>query len=411
MFPKLRTARSHLLLLKSCLIFVYLMAWQQNSFGDEAKSPSAEEKKAVATLSEKGAVIFIDGEYQVTQILGGRDLTNAELQQLRVFKKLKVLSLSYAKIDDKSVETLKPLTQLQSLNLPAGVISEKALQELKTALPNCRIVMPDRRAFGKGVPPGPGTSGADGSAERLDGWSSFEFPPIVPAPSISFEIHSPAVQEHLKLSAEQKKEIERVTGREFQRQQTEDAIKKVLSAKQKVRMQQVLLQREGPTALVLPEVAQDLKLTNEQRAAIQSIMDDRRKQLLAVGDQLRDRTLDFSQASQETNRVLGKANERLLSTLTDQQRQAWDAKIGPPIPTFTWSGSSKSQTPEENARSHFRNLDRNSDHQLTAEEWQRSRNTRIQFEQHNITLQFPVKVEEFVKKYVEMDEAVKKSRK
>lgn len=123
------------------------------ALADNSKSPTAEEKKAVAVLAEKGAAIFIDGEYQVTQILGGRDLSNADLQHLKVFKKLKLLSLSNATIDDGAVATLKSLTQLQSLNLSAGALSEKAQEELKKALPNCRIVVPDRRAFGSGGSP------------------------------------------------------------------------------------------------------------------------------------------------------------------------------------------------------------------------------------------------------------------
>lgn len=405
MFAKARSVRGKRLWVLCCVAALFTGSLNQLPLADEAKSPTPEEKRAVSVLAEKGAVIFIDGEYQVTQLFGGRDLTNEDFGHLKAFKKLQSLSLSNAKIDDNAVATLKTLSQLQSLNLSAGAISEKAHEDLKKALPNCRIVLPDRRGFGSGSPrPGSSTSGP---GDRPGGWGSFEFPPMVPAPSISFEIHSPAVQERLKLSAEQKREIERVTGRDYQRQQTEDAIKKVLTAEQKTLMQQVLLQREGPTALVLPEVAQDLKLTSEQKAAVQAIMDDRRKQLMSVGDQLRDRTLDFSKSTQESNRIIAAANERLLATLTDQQREAWNAKIGPPLPKFTFGSGSSTQTPEETARATFRNLDRNSDGQLTAEEWQRSRNTRVKFEQHKITLEFPAKVEGFVKRYVEMDRAAK----
>ena len=128
-----------------CLAAILVAFLNQQANADDAKAPSAEEKKAVAVLAEKGSVIFIDGEYQVTQILGGRNLTNDDLQHLRVFKKLKTLSLSNSKIDDSAVGILKALSQLQALNLPSGSISEKAHEELKKALPNCRIVLPDRR--------------------------------------------------------------------------------------------------------------------------------------------------------------------------------------------------------------------------------------------------------------------------
>lgn len=219
------------------------------------------------------------------------------------------------------------------------------------------------------------------------------------------------MQERLKLTAEQKQEIDRVTGRDYQRHQTEDAIKKVLTAEQKALMQQVLLQREGPTAFVLPEVVKELKLTKEQQAAIQRVMDDRRDQLIKLGDQLRDRTIDFSKSMPETTRIKSEANEKLLAVLTDSQRKTWSAMIGPPLPSPSFGAFSSTQTPEETARSNFRNLDRNNDDRLTAEEWQRSRNTRMRFEQAKITLEFPIQVEAFVKKYLEMDRAIKENRK
>ena len=86
-------------------------------------------------------------------------------------------------------------------------------------------------------------------------------------------------------------------------------------------------------------------------------------------------------------------------------------KIGPPLPSPSFGAYSSSQTPEETARANFRNLDRNNDDQLTAEEWQRSRSTRVKFEQAKITLEHPIKVEAFVKKYLEMDRATKANRK
>lgn len=384
------------------IVFLAMLISQSLLVADDTKSPSVVEKQAVALLAEKGAVIFIDGDYQVTQILGGRELTNEDLQHLRVFKKLKSLSLSNAKINDVALETLKSLTQLQSLNLPTGAISDEALQALTKALPNCRIVLPDRRGggtFGSATAKS-NSAPSTGIAAPSPGWGAFEFPPMVPAPSISTEVRSPSVQDHLKLSPEQKREIERVTGRDFQRRQTEDAIKKVLTAEQKTLLKQVLLQREGPTALVLPDVAQELKLTSEQRAAVQKIMDERRKQLMSVGEQLRNRTLDFPKSTQETSRINTESNERLLAVLTESQREGWKTMIGPPLPTPKFGGFPTALSPEETARSVFRNLDRNSDGQLTAEEWHRSRSTRTKFENAKITLECPVNVETFVKRYL-----------
>ncbi|TXT32712.1 MAG: hypothetical protein FD138_2036, partial [Planctomycetota bacterium] len=401
---------------KLLLVVVALFVSQSLTAGDDVKSPSVDEKKAVALLVKKGSVIFIDGDYQVSQILGGRELTNDDLQLLRAFPKLKSVSLGNLKISEAALDSLKSLKQLQSLNLPVGAVSDQALQSLKTALPNCRILVPERRGFG---PTGAGTTvaGTD-SSKNVPGtpsrWGAFEFPPLTPAPSISVEIHSPVVQERLKLTADQKREIEKVTGRDFQRQQTETAVKKVLTAEQQNLMQQVLLQREGPTAISLPEVAKELKLTDEQKADVQRVMDERRDQLLAVGNQLRDRTLDFGRSMQETARIKSEANEKLLAVLTQKQVQVWSAKIGPPLPpnspaTFG-GGLSSTQISAEAARSVFRNLDRNGDGELTNAEWQRSRTTRTKFENTKLKLEFPVDVENFVKLYLQLDSSAENRR-
>lgn len=400
------------------LLFVVVASFVSTSLiaADVAKSPSVDEKKAVALLAEKGSVIFIDGDYQVTQILGGRELTGDDLRHLRVFPKLKSVSLGNTTISEAALDSLKSLKQLQSMNLPAGAVSEQSLQSLKTALPNCRIVVPERRGFGSSGR-GSTITGTDSSTSISGGppgWGAFEFPPLTPAPSISVEIRSSVVQDRLKLNADQKREIEKITGRDFQRQQTEAAIKKVLTTEQQNLMQQVLLQREGPTALSFSEVAKELKLTDEQRAAVQRVMDERRDQLLVVGNQLRERKLDFGKSTQETARIKSEANDKLLAILTKTQQQAWAAKIGPPLPSnpsATFGGGfSPTQNSAEVARSVFRNLDRNGDGKLTDAEWQRSRTTRTKFENAKLKLELPVEVETFVKRYLELESSAEHRR-
>ncbi len=410
------SAKVHSFGLQVLLVVVVSVASESLMGADDAKSPTSDEKKAVALLAGKGSVIFIDGDYQVTQILGGRELTNEDLQHLRVFPKLKSVSLGNSKISDVGVDSLKSLKQLHSLNLPAGAVSDPTLQALKKALPNCRILVPERRSFR--TPGGGSTNAGSGSSAGVPGvppgWGAFEFPPTIPAPSISAEIRLPAVQDRLKLTADQTKEIERVTGRDYQRQQTEVAIKKVLTTEQQALMQQVLLQREGPTAFVLPEVAKDLKLTTDQQADVKRIMDELRDQLLAVGTQVRKGTLDIGKATQETARIRSEVKDRLLAVLTEVQRQAWMTKIGPPLPSTTppvfGGGFSPTQVTAETARSVFRNLDRNGDGVLTDVEWDRSRSTRTKFENAKLTLEFPVDVETFVKRYLQLDSSAEKQR-
>ena len=69
-----------------CLVatLVMLMAAGGGSLlaADDANSPSVEERKAVSVLAEKGAVIFIDGDFQITQVMRGRELSNEDLPHL-----------------------------------------------------------------------------------------------------------------------------------------------------------------------------------------------------------------------------------------------------------------------------------------------------------------------------------------
>ena len=98
------SAKFHSAGLKLLCVTVTLFVSTSLIAGDDAKSPTVEERKAVALLAEKGSVIFIDGDYQVTQILGARELTNDDLQHLRVFPKLKSVSLGNSKISDAALE-------------------------------------------------------------------------------------------------------------------------------------------------------------------------------------------------------------------------------------------------------------------------------------------------------------------
>jgi hypothetical protein len=65
---------------------------------------------------------------------------------------MRELSLDSTGATDQSVETLKSMTGLKSLNLYHTLVSEKGLQELQSALPSCAIVfdrdsaLPNRRS-------------------------------------------------------------------------------------------------------------------------------------------------------------------------------------------------------------------------------------------------------------------------
>jgi Leucine-rich repeat (LRR) protein len=61
---------------------------------------------------------------------------------------LELLDLSQDKLTDESVEHLKKLTKLKTLNLAGTTLSDAARASLKEALPDCQII-PDSQLSAK----------------------------------------------------------------------------------------------------------------------------------------------------------------------------------------------------------------------------------------------------------------------
>jgi hypothetical protein len=90
-----------------------------------------------------------------------------------------------------------------------------------------------------------------------------------------------------------------------------------LSEKQARRLAQIDLQWEGPSALISrPIVADTLKLTDEQRAALKRAIDEHRARrapgTLVLGEEKR-------------------LAEQALATLSDEQKKTWFSILGPPF--------------------------------------------------------------------------------
>lgn len=374
---------------------------------DSATSPSAAEKQAVAVLVDKGALVMLDKDYQVSQVIGRGTLGDEELKYVKAFKHLKSLSVSGPKVTREALETLQSLKQLESLTLPGGAFSATELEELKKALPQCRLRVtgPDPTFGG-----GPSSSSSSSESREFSGWGGLPFWEV--PPSIAVELRSSTVRDLLNLSAQQRQELDQVTGFEGQRKLIEAAIMNILTAEQKARMQQVLLQREGIIALSRPEIAKSLNLSEEQQARVRRIVEKRRADLQALSDDFRRGAVDFSKSFQMSASIRTETNEQLLNTLTEEQKALWNSLIGPPLPASTSGRFSPfpSQSPEELARATFRNLDRNGDQKISEQEWQRSRTTRPRFEAAKIPLKFPVTEADFVKQYVKMEELDRKNR-
>lgn len=157
----------------------------------------------------------------------------------------------------------------------------------------------------------------------------------------------PDVQKELNLTAQQKAKIEemqqamRMAREELrslppdQRRQRMAELRQkndptsVLTETQKKRLRELELQWQGPTALMNPEIAQEVGLTQEQRTKIMGILQEQFQGM-------RER---FQQGGSPDPQALEKAREevekKILEVLTPAQRQKWDQMLGKP---FTFEG-------------------------------------------------------------------------
>jgi hypothetical protein len=161
----------------------------------------------------------------------------------------------------------------------------------------------------------------------------------------------PEVETELKLTDDQKSKIKAISEqlvtdtrglfggggdpsetREKMEQLNKDASAKVdavLDATQQKRMQQIEIQVNGAGALNNPAVADQLKLTDDQKKQLAEARD-------ANFQTIRDAMGDMGSMSREERQAKGAemrkaADEKLLAVLTDQQKTEFEALKGAPL--------------------------------------------------------------------------------
>ena len=89
-------------------------------------------------FAQRAHARYIVGVEERHARLSGTDVDDDAVRKLVHCKRLKFLSLAGTRVADRSVESLKQLQSLEILYLGDG-ISDRALEELRKALPNCQI--------------------------------------------------------------------------------------------------------------------------------------------------------------------------------------------------------------------------------------------------------------------------------
>jgi hypothetical protein len=172
--------------------------------------------------------------------------------------------------------------------------------------------------------------------------------PVVSNPFL-FLVRDPGVQADLKMQEDQKKAVRhllddidgplwllRDTTPEEGGERVQALIAKVksglngvLKPDQLKRLDQIVLQAQGPEALCLPGVAQRLSLSNDKKKEIRETIESRRKELQELSEQVKKGTEKDPQ--EKVAKIRAAEQEQLLLILTDTQQKIWAAMLGKSI--------------------------------------------------------------------------------
>mgnify|MGYP001045004619 CR=1 FL=1 len=103
---------------------------------------------------------------------------------------------------------------------------------------------------------------------------------------------------------------------------------KVLNESQKKRLRELELQAMGPMAFLQPEVADELKLTQEQRSRLQGIVTQQMQQLR---ERFQGGGFGQGQGIQNFQQMREQMEKQMLEVLTPAQREKWQQMQGKPF--------------------------------------------------------------------------------
>jgi Spy/CpxP family protein refolding chaperone len=112
------------------------------------------------------------------------------------------------------------------------------------------------------------------------------------------------------------------------RKDMDEKIAAVLNDKQKARVKEIRLQMRGTAALADKEVAESLKLTDDQVAKIKDAMDARRKAMADARPTGGNQGGDRDAAREKFTKMRKEADEKVLAVLTTEQKEQFDKMQG-----------------------------------------------------------------------------------
>ncbi len=113
-------------------------------------------------------------------------------------------------------------------------------------------------------------------------------------------------------------------------QKWDEALGKVLQPAQKSRLRELELQWQGSMALSRPDVAKELKLTEQQQKKIQDIRTQYWQKQMQLFQQ-RDPNADMQALMQQGQQLRQQMDKEILAVLTAEQQEQWKKMQGKPF--------------------------------------------------------------------------------
>jgi Spy/CpxP family protein refolding chaperone len=162
-----------------------------------------------------------------------------------------------------------------------------------------------------------------------------------------FLLTQKSVQEELKLSDDQLKKVGELVekqreefgklrdlSREERQKKVEEltkeshkALAEILKADQVKRFKQIQWQQEGARAFADPEVADALKLSDEQKDKVKAVREEAQKEMRA----LRESGASREEVRKKFEEIRKASSDKLMGILTDEQKTKWKELQGEPF--------------------------------------------------------------------------------
>ena len=165
-----------------------------------------------------------------------------------------------------------------------------------------------------------------------------------------FMLRTPELQKELKLSDDQRADIgglmsealgamqdlrdaDEEERREIMQELMEEGrieLNKILDKDQQKRLHEIQLQQQGPAGVVSAEVAKELKISEEQKGKIETIIEETGEAQRELFGELREGG-DREEVMQKVQALRKERDETVLALLSADQKKQWTTMLGEPF--------------------------------------------------------------------------------